>query len=317
MRQVDVPRLLERLGIETQRKGRELWAPCPVHEDRDPSWQMRDDPGSSRHGYHRCFGCGFGGGPFALVMRVLDCEPVEARDFLAGHDVERVDVEVRVEARRARRTFEMPPEVEMGRPLSGWPSAARAYLESRGLGGEEVARFGMGYAVDGVLAGRVVVPVVDYEGRLTSYAARSFLGHAKRYLEPPAFTGCDRSAVFGEHLWPPEGERDLLVVVEGPFDAIAADAAGLATGAVRGSSISTEQALSLSTWTRVRVATDPDAAGDKAAVEIAGALARHVADVVRVRPRADLALLLQVGGQAAVREAVAGVGSAQAGVGAG
>lgn len=306
MREVDVPRLLERLGIEAVRHGREWWACCPVHEEADPSWQIRDDPGALKHGYQRCFGCGFGGGPFALVMRVLGCEPTEARDFLAGHEVERVSIEVRVEARKARKDFALPDEVEMARPFSEWPSAARAYLEGRKFGAEDMARFGAGYAVDGKLAGRIVLPVLDYRGRITSYAARSFLGDEKRYLEPAAATGADRSAVLGEHLWPPPEEREELVVVEGPFDAIAADAAGFFVGAVRGSSVSTDQALSLATWKRVVIATDPDGAGDAAAEEIAGVLVRHVKEVERRRPVADLAQLLQDWGYGAVQRSVSG-----------
>jgi 5S rRNA maturation endonuclease (ribonuclease M5) len=54
---IDVGRLLERLGIEAKRRGREWVAKCPnpAHEDHSPSWRIRDEPGATKHGYHKCF----------------------------------------------------------------------------------------------------------------------------------------------------------------------------------------------------------------------------------------------------------------------
>lgn len=72
-----------------------------------------------------------------------------------------------------------------------------------------------------------------------------------------------------------------LVVVEGPFDALAIDRLDRHVAALRGSDLSPAHASKLQTWGRLLVATDPDLAGEKAYRAIAG-LRRHV-EVRRVK----------------------------------
>ena len=81
---IDITSVLQRLGIEARRRGREWTAICPnrEHDDRKPSWRMRDEPGTVRHSKHHCFSCSFGGSD----MTTLFVTSVEGHFFKAQTD---------------------------------------------------------------------------------------------------------------------------------------------------------------------------------------------------------------------------------------
>lgn len=311
-RDVDIPVLLERLGFaKPERRGRALWAPCPFHEERTPSWSIVDDPGGERHGFHHCHGCGEGGGVSALVAHVLDLrndagelDYRAARDWLGGDQERPLPVTIEIPAPKlARRGLVLPSGVVVA-PFARWASPARRYVERRGITGEQVERWGLGYAVDGRLAGRIVFPVRDRLGRLVSYTARDFAGAGRRkYLEPEQDEGADKSAIFGEQHWPDDRKR--VVVIEGAPDALAVErVVGGAVGAVYGSQLLPGAIARLSTFREVVVATDPDKAGQKLARAIVGALGRW-STVLRVTmPEGFDAAALAIENPEALRVAV-------------
>jgi DNA primase len=89
------------------------------------------------------------------------------------------------------------------------------YLSSRGIGRREILKWKIGYCKEGRYAGRIIIPSFDVDGDCNYFIARSFVGHQRRYLNPPA----DRDIVFNELNidW-----DEPVVLVEGVFDAIAA-----------------------------------------------------------------------------------------------
>lgn len=289
--------VLERLGVVYERRGARLLARCPAHApDRSPSWSVawRGDGA----GLHYCFACGFGGGLVDLVARVrgfagvrtpmdtdLDVEEMardEARAWLDAVEEaapEPVPGGVRVEA-RAARAFALPGGVEFG-PVEGWVTpAARYVLERRRISPGQVARWGLGYAVHGRLAGRVVIPVRDRAGRLRTYMARAFGDAPKRYLYPRREEGADPAALFGEEHWPAlsGGRRSCVVVCEGAFNALAVDRAlrgRVAVAALGGAEVHAEHLAKLASFARVVVLTDADAAGERAARDLGAGLTRH------------------------------------------
>ena len=89
------------------------------------------------------------------------------------------------------------------------------YLSSRGIGRREILKWKIGYCKEGRYAGRIIIPSFDMEGDCNYFIARSFVGHQRRYLNPPA----NRDIVFNELMidW-----DEPVVLVEGVFDAIAA-----------------------------------------------------------------------------------------------
>jgi DNA primase len=282
---IDVPRLLLALGIRSKRRGRrwEALCPSPEHDDRHPSWAILDDQQSERHGTHRCLACGFGGRPVDLVVAVLGCSRKEARAWLRAGDYDVPSFEVVVQQReptRPKLLEGLPPEVRFD-AFDRWPPAAQLYLDRRRLGREVVERWGLGYvpaAAKSPLHGRVVIPVREAPGRLRTYQARDYTGRAPtRYLTPSR----GPVAILGQEHWPAPTERRAVVVVEGPFDALAAHAAAhepvaalLGSPVDRNGEPNTWQVNRLVTFKRVVLLTDPDPAGRKAANALLGVLVR-------------------------------------------
>lgn len=294
-----VERVLARLGIEAKRQGREQLALCPSkdHDDKHPSWRIRDEEGHERDGFHNCFSCSFGGGLIELVKEVLGFKSREAKEWLATDAPVPIPPSA-VELRSNPPGFRLPAGVEIA-PLRQWPTPARRYAQSRHLTPGQVDRWGLGYALAGRLQGRLVVPVRDRRGLPCGYTARGFEGQSKRYLEPEAWEGADQGVLFGEQHWAGcNVATGTLIVVEGALNALAVERA-LAhverkdcrdivpqmpcLAATRGSQLSPAAALKLAAFREVIVATDPDPAGDRLAEQIAWVLARQGVRCERAR----------------------------------
>jgi DNA primase len=282
---LDVPRLLARLGIVATRQGREWVAICPNpgHKDRAPSWRIRDEVGSPRHGAHHCWPCGLGGGPPGLVVAMRGCSYRDAYAWLGDDAAPAIEIPDRIETHVVNvhhRGFAFSLGVDFG-ALDEWPTPPRRYALSRGIEAWQVERWGIGYAIEGRLSGRLVIAYRDADGIARGYTARDYVGQDKRYLEPSSFENPDRNIMFGEQRW--SQSRDVVYVTEGAINALAVERAmpGVSLAAIAGSELRTIQAAKLSSFDRVRILTDPDAAGDKAASYL-GALGRHC-QVDRVR----------------------------------
>ena len=89
------------------------------------------------------------------------------------------------------------------------------YLSSRGIGRREILKWKIGYCKEGRYGGRIIIPSIDTDGDCNYFIARSYVGHQRRYLNPPT----DRDIVFNELNidW-----DEPIILVEGVFDAIIA-----------------------------------------------------------------------------------------------
>ena len=89
------------------------------------------------------------------------------------------------------------------------------YLYDRGLTQKDIFRWKVGYCDKGRNSGRIVIPSFNNAGNVNYYISRSFVGHQRRYLNPP----CDRDIIFNELYidW-----DEPVTLVEGVFDAIVA-----------------------------------------------------------------------------------------------
>lgn len=277
---VDVGRLLDSLGIAGRKRHCEWYALCPnpEHDDRRPTtWRMVDDRGSERHGLMSCWSCSYSGDCITLVRDRLGVGYHAALSWIQQYlypeeveDGQRPAIEI-----VQQKVFRMPAGVVEGKPLAAWPTLFRRYLEGRNVQVWQVERWGLGYAVEGKLAGRVVLPTRDQAGRLLTYAARAIGRDPLRYLTPSRDDGADPSAVFGEQCWGPGG---TVVVCEGAMDALAVERAvddvaiavpGSGGGAMRNNANAFRK---LERFTHVIVATDSDDAGDDLAREVEDAL---------------------------------------------
>lgn len=281
---IDVPLLLEKLNIDAEKKADEWWACCPNHDEKTGSWSIKDDPGAEGHASHFCFGCGFGGGPYDLVMKVYGFAAfASAKDWVARHGIDLeesvpLDARVRVKRSRRRKGFTLPKGVVgLGTPKT-WVTPVKRYRKERGITSRQVRRWGIGYALHGWLAGRIVFPIRDAGGKLASYSARSFDGRKPKYKTPDVkpskrqresdvpFYKPDLNIPFGAQHW--DG-RDTIVVTEGVINALACERAGATNiAALDGSHIQRGQIMRIGTFNEVILASDPDTAGDKLAEEL-------------------------------------------------
>lgn len=294
-RPADIAKLLARLKIDARADGDEFIALCPGHTDTRPSWSINRQTGK-----HHCFSCGFGGTVASLVIHVLDVAGLgwsrgdawkwmEEQGLLVGDGERALSVELYLK-RDERPRFVLPATVRFAESIAEWPTPAVRYLAGRRIAGWQVRRWGIGYAIAGRLEGRVVIPVRDARGTPLTYTARTFTGARVRYLTPAEDEHPDTSALFGEQFWPSAGHRDLVVVVEGAIKGLAVERAapGVAVAGVLGVTQSRNlRALSkLSSFARVIVLFDRDAAGEGAADELRWALARHTRVELRQMPGA-------------------------------
>lgn len=302
---IDVGRLLEVLGVESKRVGANRVARCPFpdHEDRDPSFKLRDQPGNPRHALYVC-SCGRGGSPRTIVHDLEGVAWDEVDDWLRrngilGEGELEAGATVEIVQRDVKPAFRMPSEVAF-REFAKWPTPVRRYAEKRGLTPAQVERWGIGYAVDGRLRGRIVIPVRGEQGELAGYMARAYDGAEKRYLTPSREEGPDDGVMFGSERW--GAERATVVLCEGALKCLAAERAGArAVAAVGGNQLQPEHVAALSTFDRVVILPDADDAGEGVAEAAYGALARW-RPVVRVELGRDADEVPE----ATLREALAG-----------
>lgn len=324
-----VQRVLERLGIVGNMRARRFWAQCPQGEkhesglDKHPSWMVRID--GARGGQHHCFTCKFGGSLVDLVMKTRDIGFPAARSWIeevtqgvAEHDP--VSKVIWKTLPLHAKTFRLPDEVRF-QPLDKWVTGARRYAEQRGITAEQVERFGIGYAVEGRLAGRIVIVTRNTQGHPSNYTGRDFTGAEQRYMNATTEEKPDLGVLFGEHLWPEPYARETVIVTEGALNALAVEralgndmhGAGAAPdvhvvaeydvhgterlaaaelAGLGGSAVHVIHYGKLATFKRVIVLTDPDAAGDACALELQGNLGRHcITTRCRLRNGTDAASL--------------------------
>lgn len=296
----DLARVLERLGIHARLRGREWVALCPNHVDHTPSWRLRDEPSSPKHGRHHCFPCGFGGSLKTLVMHMRSCDAREAKRWLDEFGEDDQPAVLFAEMRTASRNmFSLPSGVVLG-PLERWVTPARRYAESRGITPEQVLRWGIGYAVDGRLAGRLVVPYRDRCGQPWGYSARSYHGSMRRYLEAESWEHPARHVVFGEQHWPDPADDwvdGVVYVAEGAINALAIERALASSSSgyvlsLAGSNPHPGAIAKVARFGRVVLVTDPDDAGDKVAANFEVVLSRHTATSRVAIPRGQDAATL-------------------------
>ncbi|HOX06595.1 MAG TPA: DNA primase [Planctomycetota bacterium] len=137
-----------------QGKGRNMWACCPFHQEKTPSFSVNPDGQ-----YFKCFGCGKGGDVFSFVMAMERMDFPEALQLLAER------AHIPVPERRGGRSPEEARLWEEGKNLlyrlnefaakffqgqleADGGRVAREYLERRGISAESIAQYRLGYAPD-------------------------------------------------------------------------------------------------------------------------------------------------------------------------
>ena len=260
----DVPRLLALLEIDAKRNGREYHAKCPIHSDRNPSWQMAENSGL----WH-CWSCGEGGNAITLAAKVLRIENGAAREWLKINGI-------------STETASVVPSslpITVGGGFLGKPRfagmqgrdipliwTAKAYLMTRGIDPSQSKKWNLSYGIKDDLENRIVFPIHDRQGNLQSFMARTTIGARPRYTTPHPSTNPDRDVIFGELYWPKDESESQIVVPEGAINALACERAGARyIAALGGSNPGLTVYAKLAKFGHVIIASDPDKAGERVA----------------------------------------------------
>ncbi|HCH5139218.1 TPA: DNA primase [Vibrio parahaemolyticus] len=253
--------------VKLKKKGKNYGACCPFHNEKTPSFSV-----SQEKQFYHCFGCGAHGNAIDFMMEFERLEFVEAIEELAsylGLDVPReqrsggsgqFNSGPQASSSEKRSLYDLMGSIaQFYRNQLKQPSSKVAieYLKDRGLSGEIVQRFGIGYVADewdlvrknfgqnkdnqdmlvtgGMLIendkgnrydrfrGRIMFPIRDRRGRVIGFGGRVLGEGTPKYLNSP------ETPIFhkGKELYglyevlQAHREPAQILVVEGYMDVVA------------------------------------------------------------------------------------------------
>lgn len=248
--------------VKLKKQGKNFGACCPFHNEKTPSFSV-----SQEKQFYHCFGCGAHGNVLDFVMEFDRLEFVEAIDELAsqlGLEVPREQGsgggQSGVRSKEKLGLYDIMGQISQFyqnqlRTQEG--QLAIDYLKERGLSGEVVKKFGIGFVPDqwdqvrnrfgrdmeaqqalvsaGMLIendngrrydrfrGRVMFPIHDRRGRVIGFGGRVLGDGTPKYLNSP------ETPIFhkGRELYglyevlQAHREPEKLLVVEGYMDVVA------------------------------------------------------------------------------------------------
>ncbi|MGY3568718.1 DNA primase [Vibrio paucivorans] len=250
--------------VKLKKKGKNYGACCPFHNEKTPSFSV-----SQEKQFYHCFGCGAHGNAIDFMMEYERLEFVEAIEELAsflGLDVPReqrngnFSSQPRANTEQKRNLYDLMGSIAQfyrKQLKSSNSKVAIDYLKERGLSGEIVQKFGIGYVADewdlvrknfgqqkdaqdmlvsgGMLIendkgnrydrfrGRVMFPIRDRRGRVIGFGGRVLGDGTPKYLNSP------ETPIFhkGKELYglyevlQAYREPPQVLVVEGYMDVVA------------------------------------------------------------------------------------------------
>ncbi len=292
--------------VALKKRGRNFVGLCPFHSEKTPSFNVNPE----KQIFH-CFGCGVGGNVFKfLELQEGTPFPEAVRTLAARGGITLPDSRTSAQDRKTedekRLLLALTAEAAeyFGRELAGpLGSAAREYLERRGVSRGIVKEFGIGFARpewDGLLShlkqkgrqpaiiekaglaikrsegegyydrfrGRIIFPIRDLTGQVIAFGGRVMDDSLPKYLNSPETPLYNKSQVLFCLDRAKEEARKLgyFIIVEGYLDAIACHQAGINNAvATLGTALTEAHVRLLRRFAQKLVMIfDPDPAGVKA-----------------------------------------------------
>ncbi|EOV0161383.1 DNA primase [Vibrio parahaemolyticus] len=253
--------------VKLKKKGKNYGACCPFHNEKTPSFSV-----SQEKQFYHCFGCGAHGNAIDFMMEFERLEFVEAIEELAsylGLDVPReqrsggggqFNSGPQASSSEKRSLYDLMGSIaQFYRNQLKQPSSKVAieYLKDRGLSGEIVQKFGIGYVADewdlvrknfgqnkdnqdmlvtgGMLIendkgnrydrfrGRIMFPIRDRRGRVIGFGGRVLGEGTPKYLNSPETPIFHKSKeLYGLYeVLQAHREPAQILVVEGYMDVVA------------------------------------------------------------------------------------------------
>lgn len=292
--------------LQLRRVGRRSVGLCPFHTEKTPSFSV-----NAELGFYKCFGCGKSGDAITFVREIEHLDFVGAVEHLANKAGIQVRYTTENEGANRRKRSELTDAVEAAvewyhhRLLTSPDAAqARGYLRSRGLDGDQVRHYKVGWAPDDwdllfralkikqetfVGAGlgfvnkanrvqdhfraRVLFPIHDVNGAAVGFGGRVMPnGDGPKYKNSFDSTIYAKSRLlYGLHLAKDEiVRRDESIVCEGYTDVVGFADVGIERAvATCGTALTEDHVRMLKRFgRRIVLAFDADAAGQAAAERI-------------------------------------------------
>lgn len=266
--------------VKLTRAGRSMVGLCPFHKEKTPSFHV-----SPERGTWHCFGCGVGGDGFSFI------EKVEGVDFKGAMKIlaEKAGVQIEYSGSREDTSRKDRLRAVMAR-ASEWfasklkDSPAESYATSRGLSGDSIRGWNLGYApaewrallealtgegftVEELLAAglikeadgkpgtyydrfrnRLMFPIRDANGRVVAFTGRALAAdELAKYLNSPETELYHKSEVlFGmDRAKDAVRTRGFALLVEGQMDVLHAHQAGFENAIALSGTALTERHLGL------------------------------------------------------------------------
>ncbi|MGQ0833182.1 MAG: DNA primase [Microthrixaceae bacterium] len=288
---------------QLRRSGQRWVGLCPFHGEKTPSFNVNQELG-----LYRCWGCQVRGDAITFVREIEHLDFVAAVELLAGWAGITLRYSDRDEGegrkRRARLVAAVGKAVEWYHErLLAAPdaSSARKYLRERGLTGDEVRAFQIGWAPEGwdelvralklpddivrdagigylnrsgrqtdAFRGRILFPIFDANGDAVGFGGRVMPGgDGPKYKNTPETVLYQKSKLLYALNWSKAQivTDDRAIVCEGYTDVIGFHHVGLAAAvATCGTALTEDHVRLLRRYARRLVlAFDADAAGQSAA----------------------------------------------------
>jgi DNA primase len=288
---------------QLRRSGQRWVGLCPFHAEKTPSFNVNQELG-----LYRCWGCQVRGDVITFVREVEHLDFVGAVELLAGWAGITLRYSDKGEGESRKRRARLVHAVEQAvdwyheRLLSAPDAAvARKYLRERGLSGDEVRAFRIGWAPDewqalvralkqpddvirdtglgylnrngrqtDAFRGRILFPIFDANGDAVGFGGRVMPGsEGPKYKNTPETVLYQKSKLLYALNWSKARivNDDRAIVCEGYTDVIGFARAGVpAAVATCGTALTTDHVKLLRRYARKLVlAFDADAAGQAAA----------------------------------------------------
>ncbi len=292
--------------LALRKVGRRHMGLCPFHAEKSGSFSV-----NAEQGLYYCFGCGAKGDVITFVREVEHLDFVGAVEWLAGRTgitlryTDQAEGEGRKKKQKLLDAMAKATAWYHERLLSGPDAAAaRSYLRSRGMSGDEVRQFSIGWAPEGwdalakalrlpnevwvqsglgflnrndrqtdAFRGRVLFPIMDVAGNPVAFGGRILPDG-----EGPKYKNSSESAIYAKSRtlyglnWAKTAivQADEAIVCEGYTDVIGFHAAGVPRAvATCGTALTEEHLAALRRFARrIVLAFDADSAGQSAAERV-------------------------------------------------
>lgn len=297
-----------RSQVKLKKRGHDHIGLCPFHKEKTPSFHVHD-----QQGMYKCFGCGASGDVFSYVQETKNLPFMEALEFVANQ----IGLSV------PKLTPPKPEAVESQKSLlqalheaSLWyheqlllthGEAAQNYLKNRGVKGQTIQQFRLGFARPGlgkhlkdkgfsedilIHAGllttgdygapydrfrdRLMFPIFNRKGQVIAFGGRILGEGEPKYLNSPETELFQkRRELYGLNF---AIETRHFIVVEGYMDVISLHQAGIKSAVAPLGTALTEDQMALM-WRycpQPIVCFDGDNAGSKAAYKSAHKALEHL-----------------------------------------